>query len=120
MGRSEAVSQAEVQDTKEELVSTPYKVVQDDIHTQNLKEAGQNSTPKSSEETEPVFNGDKVDGVTSEKVISADADGDRYLSPNNATQAATIFPIDGDNMDEISETKGNSSVYFAVERQAVA
>lgn len=119
-GKPEAVSQTDVQEIMEELVSTPFDAVQDDIHAENLIEAGQTSTPKSSEETEPVFNGDKVDGVISEKVISVDADIDHPPSPNNANQAATVFPSDGDNMDEISGTEGNSSVYSAVERQAVA
>ncbi|XP_031274847.1 uncharacterized protein LOC116133279 [Pistacia vera] len=122
--KPEGIPHKDVQETLEELVSTPSQVVADhnDAPPLNLEVPDQSLTPKSVEESEPVVNGDKMDGMTCEQhMISEDADGDQLPSPDNASAAAPIVPADGNEIiNEISITKSNNSVCTAEERQALA
>ncbi|XP_044505324.1 uncharacterized protein LOC123225443 [Mangifera indica] len=118
--KPEDVPHTDVKETLEELVSTPSQVMPDhnDTPPLNLEAADQSLTPKSSKQSEPVLNGDKMDVMTSERqLIAAGSDGDQLPSPDNASDGAPILPLVG---NEVSITESNNSLCTTEESHALS
>ncbi|TXG71217.1 hypothetical protein EZV62_006152 [Acer yangbiense] len=112
----------DVLNVSEEKASSPCPVVQEDTHTPPLyvEVPNQDVPPKSPEEPVLVLNGNKMDVLTSEQVITEGADGDHSPTVDNAPHAAAILPADDNKIDEeMSESKINDSVYPSEERQGL-
>ncbi|KAH7557790.1 hypothetical protein JRO89_XS11G0220800 [Xanthoceras sorbifolium] len=120
--KPEAVSHDDVHEVSEEKVAALCPVVQDDAHAPllNVEVPNQDFPPKSPEEPVLILNGDKMDGLPSEQVITEGADGHTSPTLDNVPHAAAILPADDNKIDEeISKSKSNDSFYPPEEKEGL-
>ncbi|KAL5746535.1 hypothetical protein ACOSP7_027681 [Xanthoceras sorbifolium] len=120
--KPEAVSHDDVHEVSEEKVAALCPVVQDDAHAPllNVEVPNQDFPPKSPEEPVLILNGDKMDGLPSEQVITEGADGHTSPTLDNVPHAAAILPADDNKInEEISKSKSNDSFYPPEEKEGL-
>ncbi|XP_022763933.1 uncharacterized protein LOC111309220 [Durio zibethinus] len=118
--KGEAVPTAASEENMELLVSVQSGELPDHMDSLSPEKSELPNTDfgnRSPEVPKPVLNGNEVEKIESEQMISGDVVGDSFRLVDNASEAV-LMPIDGENSNEIDQTEGDKSVCYANERQA--
>ncbi|XWS37972.1 hypothetical protein CRYUN_Cryun19dG0090600 [Craigia yunnanensis] len=118
--KGEAVPTAASEENMEQLVSIQRGELPDHMYSPSPEKSELPNTDfghRSPEVPKPVLNGNEVEVIESEQMISGDVVGDSFGSLENASEAV-LLPTDGENSNEINKSEGDNFVYCAKEKQA--